>query len=61
MSDHLFYKSYVPGTEMFTFKFLESFKSFNPKYLKWYSPSLDLKHTTQVCRGENVIIMGTYF
>jgi len=25
---------------------------FNPKYLEWYSPHLDLEHTIQVCRCE---------
>jgi len=25
--------------------------NFNPKYLEWYSPCLDLEHTIQVCRG----------
>jgi len=29
---------------------------FNPKYLEWYSPCLDLEHTKQVCRGERIII-----
>jgi len=24
-----------------------------PKYLEWYSPSIDLEHTIQVCKGEN--------
>jgi len=28
--------------------------AFNPKYLEWYSPCLDLEHTIQVCRGERV-------
>jgi len=27
---------------------------FNPKYLEWYSPSLDLEHTVQIYRGERV-------
>jgi len=30
-----------------------AYKSFNPMYLEWYGPSLDLEHTIQVCRGEN--------
>jgi len=29
---------------------------FNPKYLEWYSPYLDMGHTIQVCRGERVNI-----
>jgi len=30
------------------------FVPFNPKYLEWYSSSLDLEPTKQVCRGERV-------
>jgi len=30
------------------------FNPFNPKYIEWYSPSLALEHTIQVCRGEMV-------
>jgi len=35
---------------------------FNPKYLEWYSPCLDLEHTIQVCRGERVktIVLSLY-
>jgi len=28
--------------------------TFNPKYSKWYDPSLDLEHTIHVCRSERV-------
>jgi len=27
----------------------------NPKYLEWYGPNIDLKHTIQICRGERVL------
>jgi len=33
---------------------------FNPKHLEWYSPSLDLEHTIQVCRGEPFHVLYTY-
>jgi len=35
---------------------------FNPKYLEWYSPCLDLEHTIQVCRGESVnyVVVNIY-
>jgi len=32
----------------------DNINPFNPKYPEWYSPCLDLEHTTQVCRGERV-------
>jgi len=30
------------------------FNPFNPKYLEWYSLTLDMEHTIQVCRCERV-------
>jgi len=27
---------------------------FNPKYLEWYGPCLDLEHTIQVCRRDRI-------
>jgi len=36
------------------FSLSQQFNPFNPKYLEWYSPYLDLEHTIQICRGERI-------
>jgi len=40
---------------------LDVINSFNPKYLEWYNPCLDLEHTIQVCRDERVKVTNSKY